>query len=451
MALPLPKVVYDVGPGGGIITGMRGANALTQSNLENAAKRIENEYLPLKTKADAASKLAYAKLVGPQFLAKLFGNENIFANFPEEKRKGAIQDLFNAGSQRPAEDIDIGPIGQQNANPFKNGLLGLLVDKLTGGQRARTQMSPSSQQEGRKFYPVMNQPNLSSVDRQNISTMQPGESYVVQGNEGAPIQNAPSDNEEYGAVNKASPEYVDYISRHGNTIPQPSTPSREPTTAENVANYRSIIKEGEILGTERGKAISDIGKEQLGLSNSGVILDRLTGIVENPKFRNMRSEIPFFQDRQLSYLAKTGTREQQDLIGDFISTAQAFKASTVNSFKGKALEKEFNLADKIKIDENDTIGVAEGKLRSLKTLKEIAQTKNDIILDLMSGPKHLNLGPATKEANKMIDYKAIEKEVDNLLKPQPTENDIQYMMKKRNLPRSEIVKQLRAKGYPNVS
>ena len=46
MALPLPKVVSDVGPGGGIVTAMGGMNALTHSNLENTKAAIVNKYLP---------------------------------------------------------------------------------------------------------------------------------------------------------------------------------------------------------------------------------------------------------------------------------------------------------------------------------------------------------------------------------------------------------------------
>ncbi len=44
MGLPLPRVVADVGPGGPIVTSMRGTNALTQSNLENEYRRLQNQY-----------------------------------------------------------------------------------------------------------------------------------------------------------------------------------------------------------------------------------------------------------------------------------------------------------------------------------------------------------------------------------------------------------------------
>lgn len=413
--------------GGDWIGASEAGNALNRSNLENAAKAIENKYLPLKTKAQAASQLAYSNLVGPQFVAKLFGNEHILPSIPENQKKAGIQGLLQAGMNPQGSNTFNNLFGsdESSSNSFGSTAYGILLNRLFGGSnqsgnQIKNQQQPSYQQ--------------------------------------APQAPQSSTNQEFGAVNKATPNEVNYYANNGNKIPyNAASPAantdtaNEPTVADNEAKYKRIVETGKKLGTESGQAISDIGKEQLALSASGVILDRLTGIIQNPIFSNMRKEIPFFQDKQLSFLSKTGKREQQKLIGDFISTAQAFKASTVNSFKGKALEKEFNLADKIKIDENDTIGVAEGKLQSLKTLKEIAQQKNDIVLGLMSAPYHMDLGQAIKEADKRIDIKGIEKDVDRILNPQPTEEDIQYMMNKRNLPRSEIIRQLKEKGYVNVS
>jgi len=79
MALPLPRVVADVGPGGPLVTSMMGTNALTKSNLENQIKKVEAQYAPITAQAQAASKLAYANLMGPQFLAKMLGNPDIAA------------------------------------------------------------------------------------------------------------------------------------------------------------------------------------------------------------------------------------------------------------------------------------------------------------------------------------------------------------------------------------
>lgn len=439
MALPLPKILYDVEPGGRWVTSAKGANSLTRSELENEAKRIENEYLPLKTKAQAASQLAYSNLAGPQFVAKLFGNEHILPSIPENQKKAGIQGLIQAGmSPQNANGIFNSLSNSSNtssapSNPLSHGLLGILYDKLLNNSNNKEQ-----------------QPNQLEAQQ---PMQQSAPANISNGPHGALTPQGPA-GQQFGEVNRSSPEEVSYYANNGNSVPYnqgnsanaANQDNKQPTVAENEATYKGIVKQGEAEGTERGKAVAEIGKEQLALNSSGVILDRLTNIVQNPTFNSMREKIPFFQDKQLSYLSKTGTKEEQKLIGDFISTAQAFKASTVNSFKGKALEKEFNLADKIKIDENDTMGVAQGKLQSLKTLKEIAETKNDIVLDLMSGPKHMNLGKAIKEANKMIDIKSIEKEVDSLLNPKVT---IMYKNnQKYHIPNNRIEAAKKA-GYTN--
>jgi len=168
-------------------------------------------------------------------------------------------------------------------------------------------------------------------------------------------------------------------------------------------------------------------------------------MLHNPTFQTMRSQIPFFQDKQLSFLSKVGTPEQQKLIGDFISTAQAFKIATINSFKGKTLEKEFNLADKIKFGDNDTMGVMLGKLDSLATLKEIGQAKNDMVIDLMTN-KNMDEGRAVRETNKLVKTKDIEKQVDSILNPPIT---IMYKNNQKYHIPNDKVESAKKAGYSN--
>lgn len=484
MALPLPKVVADVGPGGGIVTAMRGMNALSESNLENQIKNVQAQYAPYTVPAEAISKLAYANIVQPQYLAKLLEHPELAAQLSGNQVGNAVNNMISPMTGQGGTGLGGGNAFemlrqmqsqvQQNRSP-----LGRLWDLFTGNK------APQTAQNNLNNIPNYNQssqaiPQQAQTSYGSQQTSSPAMGSTTPVDVNTVTGNNP--NSELGQATTAwmkSPEAAQQAQKEGmysvpppqqllnwyrnqqnqNAIPNqtqvPMQSQNQPevsnnTYAENIARTKGIIKAGEELGTERGKSIATIGNQQLDLSNSGVILDRLIGITQNPEFQKMRNQIPYFQDKQLWWLSKNGTPEQQRMIGDLISTAEAFKSSTVNSFKGKALEKEFNLADKIKIDENDTMGVIQGKLRSLKTLKEIAESKNDIILGLMS-EKNMNLGEATKRANKMVDTAGIEKQVDNILNPQPSEQDIQYMMKKRNLSREEIVKQLKAKGYKNVS
>ena len=80
MALPLPKVVADVGPGGPLVTAMGGINSLHNDMLLRKINAIKAQYAPVTAQAEAASKLAYANLMGPQFLAKILGNDAAVGN-----------------------------------------------------------------------------------------------------------------------------------------------------------------------------------------------------------------------------------------------------------------------------------------------------------------------------------------------------------------------------------
>lgn len=433
MALPLPKVVPDVGPGGPLVTAMRGGNALADELLQTHIRGVQAQYAPLTTQAEAASKLAYANLMGPQFLAKLMGNPDVVANSPQLQDPRTVSMLYQAGMGGGTGNALLNNpalAGMFSQAPRGDGLLSRFMNALTG--MGNQQPPPPG---GMPMQQAM--PNLGGGANAGLAMDAQGRNIL------------------------SSPQELAQIASQGNNafnqpIPGQSNPLTMPASSgagsyyEKAGKAAGIKEEGKELGKSRAEAISDLGKQQLDLSNSGVILDRLVNITQNPMFENMRNRIPYFQDKQLWYLSKNGNREEQKMIGDLISTAESFKASTVKSFGGKPLEKEFNLADKIKIDENDTMGVIQGKLASLKTLKDIAETKNDMILSLMTD-EHMNLGDATKRANKLVNTSAIEKKVDALLNPQPAEHDIQYMMKKRNLSREEIVKQLKARGYKNVS
>ncbi len=406
--IPLPKIVADVEAGGPFATTMKGLNALTKQNLEAHQQRLESKYYPQKTMAQVASQLAYANLMGPQYLAKLMQNPDFVANLSEEQ-KDAIKNMVTKA-------------GMNQTNLTQN------LTSPMAGQNAMQQSTP--------------QPPFQAP------AMPPSNALIQNGQRGYEEQLTP---EQQNQINKIAPgnTYIPELNAMNQNNPQvPPSIEAKPTYAEQAGTYKGVIKEGETLGGERGKTISEIGKQQLALSESGNVLDHLANIITNPIFKNMRSEIPFFQDKQLSVLSKIGTPEQQRVIGDFISSLQAFKASTVNGFKGRTLEKEFGLADKIKFDENDTMGVIEGKYKSLKTLKDVAQAKNDFIIDLMSGPRHLNLGQAVKEANKMIDYKAIEKDIENALNP-PAQT-VTIKNKKTGEQRTISITEARKLGVPNV-
>lgn len=437
MALPLPNVIADVGPGGGLVTALGGMNSLANNMILKKINEIKSQYAPLTAQAEAASKLAYANLMGPQFLAKLLGNDAAIANMGDANAKEALQKALSAGMGGGTGMNFLNQIQQQQHGPFQragNSLSNFFADKLRnvfGGEPQENPLSGIDQQEG------TNSLNARMPSAQSIQPIPRGQ-----------IKRPP------GAVTLEGQQWYD---KNGNPVyDEEVNVSDEPTMnleitkgvrpktyAENAGKYLGDVKQGEQEGKYRAEALNAIGQSQLGLSHSGAVLDRMTNIVKNPVFWNMRDTIPFWQDKQLSFLQKTGTPEQQELIGDFLSTAESFIASTVQGFGGRPLVREFDLAQRQKITPNDTVSSALGKLRSARSLHDIAEKKNQIVSELLQ--KGYNETDAIMQANKMVDVSAIEKATNDML-----QRHIEIRNSKTGEKRSVTIEEARKLGVPNV-
>jgi len=422
MALPLPRVVADVQAGGPLVTSMMGTNELTKSNLENAIKRVEAQYKPITTQAEAASKLAYANLMGPQFVAKMLGNQDIAANLSQPQLENAISTSYRAGTGQGSGNAMMGNMMQPNnmPDPLQNPIMALIakgIQSLRGGTQQQGMQPQNAMQQGAQPQGMMQQggnnllssPVLSSQDRQAVSQLQPGQSYVVQGN-------------------------------------QPQAPSAPAGTYfERAARASDIKEEGKELGKKRAEAIDDMDQQYQQAVQAEVPVKRLMDISQSPVFMNMRNKIPFFQDKQLTALSKIGTPEEQKLIGDFVTSTTNAVANTVNSFGGRALVKEFDIGERMKISPNDTWNVMVGKLGSIGTYNEMTKQRARLASQLME-KEHINRGDALERADKMVDGAAIRKSIEQKLDPKPSAEDILYMANKYNTTPDEIKRRLKARG-----
>tara|TARA_R110000868_G_scaffold176792_1_gene414755 strand:+ start:2548 stop:3855 length:1308 start_codon:yes stop_codon:yes gene_type:complete len=435
MSLPLPKVVADVGPGGGLVTAMGGINSLANDMLLRQMNQIKKQYLPTTMQAEAASKLAYANLMGPQFLAKLLGNEGAVANMGDANAKAALQKAVGAGmgqgtgnafNQMQPQQLPMG-VGQ----PGTNALSGWFANKLKNafGQQSQLSQNPLAQAMPQQQSPAgMSQ--AQSVTPQNPMQHRPKDGVTLEGEQW------------YNA--KGEPVYEEDVDTPDGSMKLELTKGIPPKTyAENTGEYKGTVKQKETEGKYRADALNAIGQSQLGLSNSGAVLDRMTEIIKNPTFWNMRNKIPAFQNKQLDYLKAMGTPEEKELIGDFLSTGESFIASTVQGFSGKPLVREFDLAQRQKITPHDTVESAIGKLRSARTLHDIAEQKNQIVSELLE--KGYNESDAIKQANKMVDVSAIEKETNKLL-----QRKIEIKNSKTGEKKMVTVEEARKLGVPNV-
>lgn len=235
-----------------------------------------------------------------------------------------------------------------------------------------------------------------------------------------------------------------YVKKMHEVMNQDIAPFNEnQTNAERVGQNKGSKKQGEEAGKYRAEASNDIGKAQLGLMNSDDVLNRMVNIVKGPVYQNMRNKIPEFQAKQLWWLKLHGTPEQKETIGNFTTTAENFIASTVQGFSGKPLVREFDLAQRQKINDNDSTYSAEGKLKASMALHKIAEKKMEIINDLLE--KGYSEAKAVKQANKMVDVSAIEEETEKLLDRKITIYD-----KKTGEKKTVSIREARKLGVPNV-
>lgn len=195
-----------------------------------------------------------------------------------------------------------------------------------------------------------------------------------------------------------------------------TTQEPEKTNAEKIGEFQGVKEQLKEAGKFRSEAQKQIGEQQLQLSNTGANLDKLITDFTEPKFMALRDKIPILQDTQIKVAAHTGSKEQQDMVGNIIAELKSFQGSTVNGFKGQTLKREFEYADKLKPSENDTVYTALGKLRALKSLKEIAWQKNKLI-DQFLEKNHMSLAQAVEQAEKRVDIKAIDQKVKDLTSP----------------------------------
>ena len=438
MALPLPSVIPNQGPGGGVVNAMQGMQNLQNMMNENQIKAVQAQYAPMTTQADALSKIAYANLMGPQFLAKLMGNSDVVANSPQLQNPATIAKLYQAG------------MGAGTGNALM---------QLLGGQKPSLppqQQPPPPQQQAPQQQ--VSQPNTAMPQPQSLTPGARAELGIS--DELWKAQNAWMKSPEGYAQAQRDGYYKPpqgqqlldwYHGQQGTAQPVQGSASvaadnaRQPTFAEKAGAYAGVKEEGKKLGQLRAEAIDDMGKQYQDAIQARVPIHHMMDLMQQPVFKNMRSQIPFFQDKQLSVLSKIGTPEQQKAIGDFMTTSQNLAAQTVNSFQGRALAKEFDIANKMKISPNDTWNTAIGKLSSIDTFNEMTIKRANIATKLMED-RHLNRTDAMEQADKQVDGEAIRKQVDAKLNPKPTDDDINYMASKYGISRDEVKNRLKQKG-----
>ncbi len=453
MALPLPKILYDVQPGGGINTVMNANNALANNMHLRELNRVKAKYAPWLTQADINSKNAYAALVGLQPLSKIMGNELAYANVPDAKKAEINNRFLKAGGvgQLPYPQVGNGsnainnmpnngalnlgaPPPAEEGNPLAN-IGQFIADKFKGMfPQANAQQSMPTNSLVNPQSNIMPQASPMPLNQnQSLPSVRPKGGVSIVGEQWYDKNNNPITTEE--------------IEDNGNPVELEMTtgnrPNEQKSFAQNLADQKGTISQGEKSGTNRAEALKDVGNMLLSSSNSGAAQDEMIKIQNNPIWQHARDTIPAFQKEQLSVLKVTGDPELRTLIGEWTGAGQAMIASQVAGMGSRHLVREYNLAEKQKINDSDTIESAEGKLRNAKNLHDIAEKKNIIIKNFLK--QGIDEADAVEIANKKVDVSAIRRATDKLL-----ERKVSVTSDKTGKTKMMSIKEAQELGIPNV-
>lgn len=427
MALPLPRVVADVGPGGPLVTSMRGINALQNDMLMNKIASVKAQYAPLTTQAEAASKLAYAQLMGPQFMAKLMGNQDILANIPDDQKKNILSKLQQAGMGQGMPGGNALSPGQSSPMPQPtqpnqggnslSGYFGNILKNILGG--GNNQQAPQSQN-------ALMQPSQMETQMPNVNAIAGIDPSSELGQATTSWQNSPD------AAARAREDGMYsvppdrellqwYRGQQGPASPPQSAPPAfgvTPTFSENVGNYKGIVKEGEESGKIRATDINELNKVAFNGQTTQTTLDNLNKIVSSPAFEEIR-QVPLAGHHELAFYAKEGTPEQQNMVGQYYTLTGNIIKDSSRDFAGQFRSGEQQLLQSMKPTPSDTVDTARGKLESLSVMNKMLTQRASLTSQYMN-QYHINKLEASQMADKQVDGEKIRQDVHDTLNPTVT-------------------------------
>lgn len=415
MALPLPKVIPDTGPGGPFVTAMGGVNALHDAMLKTKMQEIENQYAPLTKQSEAASKLTYANLMGPQFLAKLMGHDSILANLSDPQKEAALKMMYGAGTGQGSATNVFSQMQQRPAQqPLGRQLLNKLMGIFDGGGKQPQQQSPQGQ-------PAINYDTPQGVSQIPIS-------------QANALLNQPSQMPSSNAIQRVDqPNYQPTV--YGQ--PRPGK-----TYAEKTGEYKGIVKEGEALGGIRAKDIQAMDDMYFNAQNAQATLNNLTDIASSPEFEQIR-QVPLAGRHELAYYSKFGTPEQQNMVGQYYTLAGNIVKDASRDFAGAFRKGEQQLLQGMKPNESDTVNTARGKIEALSVMNSLLAERSRLVSQIMS-EQHISKSKALDLADKQIDGEQIRNQIHDKLNPMVT------IVNSKGERRTVTVAEARKLGVPNV-
>ncbi len=465
MALPLPRVIPDVGPGGGLVTAMGGMNALANALHQTKYNKVKADWAPTTIPAQAYSQLAYANAVGPQFMAKLMQDPKFMGNLSEPQRQALAGMQYNFSTQPKGfdkfnQDVPHSGIGQPSTNSFSGRIKNALHD-LFGRNNTGNAQSPMQQQ---------NMP-------QQVMPQQPSHAFQNPPQQAAPQSQGqnPADEGVNADVIKASEEWRDSPEGQrelakanrgeGANIPSDmlawkrqndaknnkslqmtmntgiASPKREKTYQEKGGEYEGTYQEGVESGKIRAKDREALNNIAFNAKTSQGTLDQISDILATPEFESIRST-PLAGHSEIDYYAKEGTPAQQEMIGKYNTLTGELIKNASRDFAGQFRKGEQSLLTGMKPAKGDTVDVAKGKTETLSVLNKMLGERAALTSKLMR-EHHIDKLDASEAADKIINGDKIRQAVHDRLYPTITLRDPKKPSMTITLPIAEA----RKRGY----
>jgi len=146
------------------------------------------------------------------------------------------------------------------------------------------------------------------------------------------------------------------------------------------------------------------------------VLNNIQEISANPTFQNMYKN-PEYLGKDIDWLSRFGTPEEQKLIGDFTTNQKSIFSSMGQDFKGAFREFELNIFNKASPDIHDTLPQIQAKTNTLLALKGLVSKRLSLAQDIVrSSQGQISPSAALEIADKQINAKEVRKQIDDQFK-----------------------------------
>lgn len=402
MDIPLPNA-----PAGSFMEGAKQANALAEQSIANEIENVKARYAPITTLADAASKLTYSSLMGPQALAKFMGHPDILANMSEPQRKQALDIIYNAGTGQSGGFGGLNPLNiqqmatQQEQSPFA---------KLVGGMRnALGLTAPQSQQ----------QPEMAPQQPQSMGGGPPSDTTNALN---AWMQSPEAQRQAQTEGLMRIPEkdqLMDWYGKQGATQENYTPPPLPKTWPEKTGEYLGIKEEGQEAGKIRAQDIKELNDSVFSGLTKQATLDDINNMIASPEIREIR-QLPLLGRHEMGWYAKEGSPAQQQLVGRLYAQMGNIIKDSSRDFSGQFRRGEQQLLQGMKPSDSDTVDTMIGKAESLSTMNQLLVQRSKLTSQYMN-QYHINKGQAAEIADKQVNADAIRSQIHNKLNPKSTD------------------------------